>query len=811
MKVPLSWLKEYVDIGLSAKEVAHLLTMAGTEVAGIETIGDWGPCYIGLVRKIEPHPNADRLTLCTVDIGLEQLQVVCGAPNVSEGLKVPLAKVGAYIFNVHSRKHETLKQAQIRGVISQGMICSELELGLGQDHTGILALSGDAPVGKPLADYLGDQVLDLDVTPNRGDCLSMLGIAHEVAALTGAQVREPDASYPEVGEPVESITSVHLVDPNLCHRYTASLVSGIHVGPSPKWLQDRLLKVGMRPINNVVDVTNYVMLEYNQPLHAFDFDTLNERRIVVRRAKPGEVLTSLDGTERTLGPDMLIIADAKYAVGLAGVIGGANSEISSGTTTVLLESATFDPTNNRNTALALRIRTEATIRFEKGLRSELAPIALRRATQLIMETAGGVAAQGIIDIRPETDTGPSSVNLTESGMAKLLGIRFSRKQVEQVLTSLGFECKRVNGDNLRVTIPYWRSDISCENDLIEECARIIGYDQIPTTMLSTPIPHHKPQPHQVLREQIKDALASEGLQEVISYPLTDIESLNKASNPFDSPTALRLANPLNVRQQYLRTHLRASLLYTLASNQFILPSPLGLFEIGRVYLPRQDALPEEREMVVGTLMGPRCEPSWLDKDVFQVGFYDAKGIIDRLLSNLGISATYKLANDSPFAVGKGAIILDGNETIGIIGELHPTVLDSFGLNSSPAVMFELDLNKVLVAKGDAVRRYATLGRFPMAIRDLAIVVGLDIPAARVQQIMLNNPLAVQISLFDVYNGGNVPDGKRSLAYHIEFQAPDHTLTTKETNDALRAVLLSLEMEVGAVLRSSLLPSQEGIA
>ena len=365
MKVPLSWLKEYVDVTVPAEELARRLTMAGTEVSEVVTIGGWTSCYVGLVTGVEQHPNADRLSLCTVDLGNETMRVVCGAPNVAPGQKIAFARVGAELFNTHSGKVEPLKAARIRGVVSEGMICSELELGLGDDHAGIVVLPEDAPVSTPLSDYLGDQVLDLEVTPNRPDCLSILGVARESAALTGMTVQEPDSSYPEEGDAVESMVAVEIQDPDLCPRYTASLVSGIVVGPSPRWLQDRLAKAGLRPINNVVDVTNYVMLEYNQPLHAFDFDTLKGGVVIVRRAKAGETLRTLDGTERRLSPSMLVIADAEDPVAIGGVIGGARTEMTEGTTTVLLESANFDPVNNRRTSQTLKLGTEASVRFRE--------------------------------------------------------------------------------------------------------------------------------------------------------------------------------------------------------------------------------------------------------------------------------------------------------------------------------------------------------------------------------------------------------------------------------------------------------------
>jgi phenylalanyl-tRNA synthetase beta chain len=808
VKVPLSWLKEYVDIVVPVKELAHRITMAGTEVAEVATIGGWKDCFVGYVTGVEQHPNADRLTLCTVDIGSERVQVVCGAPNVAAKQKIAFAKVGAGLFNAHSGKVEALKAARIRGVVSEGMICSERELGTGDDHTGILVLPDDAPVGTPLSDYLGDYILDLEVTPNRPDCLSMLGVAHEAATLTGATVREPDCSYPEEGPPIETAASVEIADPDLCHRYTASMITGIKVGPSPRWLQDRLLKAGMRPINNVVDITNYVMLEYNQPLHAFDFDTLREGKVVVRRARPGEVLVSLDGVERSLSPSMLVIADARDAAALGGVIGSAHTEMTETTTTVLLESATFSPVNNRRTAQALRISTEASTRFEKGLRPELAPIALRRATQLIHQIAGGVVFRGILDVFPARDQyAVPTLTLTMGRLRKVLGIDLPIKRVEQALVSLGFLCDSLNGNALRVTVPYWRSDINIEDDLVEEVARVIGYEEIPTTMLSTPIPQYQPDPMQELKENVKDLLAACEMQEVITYSLTSLEGLQKVKALDSGVMPLKLANPMSDQQQYLRTTLRNSLLSTLAANRLHDQGPLAIFELGRIYLPRErdsqesGGLPEEREVAAGVLAGPQWDALKLSPgEEGHLGFYDAKGVVEKVLEELGVTAIYEPAQDPALHPGKCARVVAGDATLGVIGEIHPVVVEAFEIERGPVALFELDVENLLAATSQDVRRYSPVSRFPSATRDLSLVLDLNVPAARVQEVIMRQRLVDRVALFDVYSGKNVPAGKRSLAYHVYFQAPDRTLTTEEVNRASQNVLKALEREVGAELR-----------
>ncbi len=805
MKVPLSWLKEYVDIVVPVEELAHRLTMAGTEVGGINTIGGWKDCFVGQVAKVEKHPNADRLTLCTVDTGDERLQVVCGAPNVADLQKIAFARIGAVLFDTHSGRWEPLKAARIRGVVSEGMICSQQELGIGDDHTGILVLPEEAPVGTPLSDYLGDHILDLEVTPNRPDCLSILGVAREVAALTGATVREPDCSYPEDGEPVGNLVQVEIADPDLCKRYTASIVLGVEVGPSPRWLQDRLLKAGMRSINNVVDITNYVMLEYNQPLHAFDFQTLKEGRIVVRRARPGEVLLSLDGVEHKLSGSMLVIADARDAVALGGVIGGAQTEMAEGTTNVLLESATFDPINNRRTAQALHISTEASTRFEKGLSPELAPMALRRATQLIHQIAGGKAATGIIDVFPAGASYKApSLTLTMERLRKVLGVSLPIGKVEAALKSLGFLCQAGDGGTLNVTVPYWRSDIGLEDDLVEEVARIVGYDEIPTTMLSTPIPHQRPRYLEGMRDRAKDLLAAFGMQEVITYPVTSLENLTKVKAVDGGPKPLKLANPLSSQQGYLRTTLRASLLSTLAFNRPHEEGPICIFESGRVFLPEDGELPVEREVLAGLLSGPRGEPHWLSEggELGFLGFYEAKGIVEKLIDHLGIRE-WKIepAQDPILHPGKCAGISADGAPLGVMGEVHPGVAEDFGIEGSPVLIFELDLEALVKAVPEGEQRYSPLGRFPSATRDLSILVDREVPAATVEGIIANQALVSKVRLFDVYTGDNVAAGERSLAYHVYFQSPDRTLTAEEVNAALQDVLLALEREVGAKLRA----------
>ncbi|MDA1279838.1 MAG: phenylalanine--tRNA ligase subunit beta [Chloroflexi bacterium] len=486
MKVPVSWLSEYVDIDMSLDDLAHRLTMAGNEVTSIERTGWVDNVVVGLVKKVEPHPDADRLRLVRVDYGNGEAEVVCGASNVAEGQKIAYASIGAVLQDAYSDeagKTKTLKRSKIRGVVSDGMVCSVRELGIGDDHDGILVLDESARVGTPIGEVIGETVLEIELTPNRPDCLGIVGVARDVAAITGNVLQEPNIEYPATGPDVNDLASVEIADPDLCPRYTASVIENVRIGPSPAWLQDRLTAIGERPINNIVDITNFVMFELGQPLHAFDYDRVVDHRVIVRRARSGEKLVTLDDKERTLDDEMLLIADPDRGIGLAGVMGGANSEISDSTTTVLLESATFHGLNNRRTARGLELASQATLRFEKSLRSGLSEIGLRRATKLILEIAGGTAASGIIDVNPGAGKEQQSVRLESAHLEKLLGVELERARVEKTLSDLGFS---LNSDThgWDVEIPYWRPDISIPQDLIEEVARIIGYDNLPTTTLS---------------------------------------------------------------------------------------------------------------------------------------------------------------------------------------------------------------------------------------------------------------------------------------------------------------------------------------
>jgi len=798
MKVPLNWLKDYVDITLPPAELAQKLTLAGLEVEGMQVIGgSWDNIIIGQITAISPHPNADRLRLATVDLGKEKETVVCGAPNLVIGDKIAFARVGAHLINPHSSQTEELKPARIRGVLSSGMVCSEKELGISESHEGIMVLPAEAPVGMPLADYLGDTIFDIAVTANRPDCLAVIGIAREAAALSGQKVHIPEISYEETATPIDTQIAAEIADSDLCPRYCLSLITGVRAAESPRWLKERLLACGQRPINNIVDITNYVMLEYGQPLHAFDGEKIRGREIIIRRARDGETITSLDGVERKLNHDILVITDTERAVAIAGVMGGANSEITEGTTSILLEAASFNAANIHHTSRHLSLTSEASTRFERGISPELTLPALRHATQLISQLGGGEIAKGIIDVYPgKKEAKP--IKLPTAEVKRILGATFSLEQITGALTSLGFTCQ-AEGKQVQVITPYWRSDIRQAVDLIEEVARIIGYDQIPSTLLAQPIPHPDPAPILRIKKEIRQTLVGHGFQEVITYSLTGLEMLNKVGHPTDS--LIRLANPMTADQEYLRPSLRASLLTTLAANRRHEEGGLRLFELGKVYLPRGKDLPDEPEVLCGILSGPRVPKSWLGGDG-SFDFYDAKGVVEGLLAHLGVATGFETGNDEGLhPTRQAAIIIEDKGKavkLGVVGEVHPKVADAFEL-AGPVGLFELSVPALTpFTTGD--KAFQPIPRFPSTNRDLALVVDAAITHQRVRDIIRSFNLVSEATLFDVYSGKQVAAGKKSLAYRLVYQSPTHTLTDAEVNQVQAQILKRLEKELGAKLR-----------
>jgi phenylalanyl-tRNA synthetase beta chain len=804
MKVSLKWLKDYVDIKLAPEELAERLTMSGLEVKGIQTMGGtWDKVVIGEVIALNPHPNADRLKLATVDLGTEQVTTVCGAPNIELGQRVPFAHIGARLIDPHTEEATLLKPAKIRGVASEGMVCSEKELGISDSHEGILVLPHEAPIGAPLSAHLGDVIFDLDVTPNRPDCLSVIGVAREIAALIGEPLRLPKIDYKETEESIDSFASVDIVDADLCPRYCASLISGIKIASSPGWLQQRLNSCGMRPINNVVDVTNYVMLEYGQPLHAFDYHKLKGRQIIVRRARNGENIISLDGTKRVLNPDILLIADKEEAVAVAGIMGGLDSEVTGETDTILLESANFNQAAIRRGCSHLQLQSEASIRFDKGLNSKLPLLPLRRATQLLLELAGGRAAKGIIDVYPGK-LKPKPILLSDQEVKRISGLEVTIEEMLKVLKALGFECQEGDsGSQISVSMPYWRSDVKCSADLVEEVVRIIGYDKVPITRLGSPLPQQKsklsPSARQSnLREKLRNILAGFGFQEILTYSLVSLEKLQKLSPKLELKIPpLKVANPMTKEQEYLRTSLRSGLLATLSHNRKFEQAGIRLFEIGKVFLPRGKDLPEERDMLCAVLGGPSAELSW-QADKEPLDFFDAKGIVENILNQLGLKASFDIGDDEALFPGRGADIIVEDDKVGIVGDMHPRVAQAFELFGATCLI-EVDLEKVLT-KITKIKEYQPIPRFPSVTRDIALVIDEQVSYRTVENIIQGFPLVTQVTLFDLYRGEQIAEGKKSFAIRIVYQSAKHTLTDEEVDQTQEQMLAKLNQELGATLR-----------
>ncbi|TMB99838.1 MAG: phenylalanine--tRNA ligase subunit beta [Chloroflexi bacterium] len=803
MRVPLNWLADYVDIVLPPEELARRLTMAGVEVGDIMRSGEeWEGIRVAEVVKVDPHPDpeVERLRLATVELDEDERHtVVCGAPNIAPGQKVAFAGIGTRLIDGRTGEPTVLKAARKRGVESAGMVLSEKELGISEQHEGILVLPDEAEVGAPLSSVLGETVFDLDLTPNRGDLLSVLGVAREVAALSGGQVRDPSIEHAAEGKPIKGRVAVQIAAPDLCPRYVAALVENIKVTESPSWLQERLLAAGLRPINNVVDVTNYVMLEMGQPLHAFDFAGLRGGKIIVRRAGPGETLTLLDGTRREMTADMLVIADAQEARALAGLMGGSESEVTERTTAVLLESANFSPAGIRRTSQALKARTDASIRFEKGLSPRLPPIAAQRATKLLVEICGGHAAEGMIDVYPVKEK-EARVDLTQERLHRVLGVELPATKVRRVLESLGFGCRWVPPDRYIVRVPYWRTDVKIPDDLVEEVARIVGYDQLPTTLLSGEIPAFSPQPLLRLRETVRDALAAAGMQEVINYSLTTREALAKVLGPEELAInpPLRVANPMSREYDYCRPTLRASLLECLAKNVRSQPGMLSLYEVGRVYLPRDRELPREIESVCGLVTGRRPD-RWGQPTEDEAGFYDAKGLLENALDQLHLQAHYEDTIDYAFLPGRTAEVRTAGERIGLIGQLHPRVTGAFGIKADVA-MFELDLD-ALLPHVSSVPHYQPVSPYPSVEQDLAIILPEEVPAARAVQIIKSFKLVRDVRPFDEYKGTQVPRGHKSLAFAVSFHNPAGTLTDEQAGRERGRIIERLKRELGAEPRS----------
>ena len=810
MLVSLKWLRDYVDLpaDIDVGDLARRLTMASTEVEHVVRVGDeWDRelVTVGEVLAVDPHPDADRLLLATVNYGGDAPQrVVCGAPNLKVGQRIAFGREGSMLIDPRTGNRSKLKRARIRGVESSGMVLSEAELGISDQHEGIIELPSDAPIGTPLADYLGDVTLDVHTWPNRADTMSMVGMAREIAAIVGGSLTPPDESYAEGDRDAADAVAIEIEDADLCARYVGAVIEGIAVGPSPAWMQERLAAAGMRPISNVVDITNYVMLELGQPLHAFDLDTL-QGTVGIRLAHEGELLRTLDGQDRELLPETLLITDARGPIALAGVMGGEATEVTAGTTNVLLEAARFDPTSIRRTSTQLDLRSEASARFERGLSPELAGHAAARATKLFVELAGGTARKGFVDAYPSPHEN-AEVTITRHRLDTLIGVQVPSTEVETILGTLGFEVLSSAGEDpdgvFRVRAPWWRTDIAIADDIAEEVVRLAGYDRLPATSIRGRIAEWEPDPALELREALRNALVAAGLQEVVTYSLTTDEVLARVMAPEDLSTLkpLRVRNTLSSDRQVLRPTLRHALIEVVDRNVRAGVDEIAVFESGRVYLPLRegDPLPDEREMMVGALSGQDSD-RWGRPAGRQLDFYDAKGVLDAAFEALGIAVTYNSTTAYGMASGRVAELEVDGQPVGIVGDIAPDTLLEFGVEQ-PVTLFELDVGLLLERIGGR-RTVGRVSRFPTVMQDLAVVVDDDTPAGEVQALIEAGGLVQRADIFDVYRGDQLDAGKKSIGFAIRYQAPNRTLTTEDAKKEQDRIIRRLEKQFGATIRS----------
>jgi phenylalanyl-tRNA synthetase beta chain len=841
MKVPLSWLKDYVDIAIPVSEMAKRLTLAGLEVETIEYIGlpgaelEWDPekIVVGELRAVRHHPDADRLVLAEVEYGGPEPEVVVtGAPSLLEmrgqsdlQLKVAFAMEGVQLYDGHAegRVIRKLKKTKIRGVPSRAMACSEKELGLSDEHVDIIYLPDDAPVGTPLVEYMGDAVLEFDIKGPFGHLQSVFGIAREVTALLNGPLKrdvlEVLERHPAELTPTADFLELEIVDPELCPRYSAALIQGVEVKPAPFWMQMRLRLAGMRPINNIVDITNYAMLELGQPLHAFDYHVLRPRpgedrpAIIIRRAEPGEQMATLDGEIRTFDEQMLLITDGQGPVAVAGVMGGLESEVSDATTDILLESANFNFLNVRRTSRNLGLTSEASQRFGRRVDPELTVKAAARAAHLIAELGGGTVVPAIGDLYPGRQP-RRTIEFDPTQANRVLGVEVPTGEMVRILTSLEFQVSPSSSGGLTVTVPFHRLDVTQPTDLVEEVGRIWGYDRFPTTLMCDELPPQRPNLRLEGAERVRDLLVGCGLDEVITYSLVNINDEEKLHPGGATRPYLRVRNPLSSERAYLRQTLLPSLLNTTRENLRFLDR-VAVFEISAVYLPVEgQTLPDEPRRLGVVMTGPREAESWLaGQDRTPMDFYDLKGVVEALLAGLGLKGTFEPDGTSASSVephpafhpGRCARVtvasLTGDSVVGTMGELHPLARESFGLPDQPVCALEFDLDELLAAWG-APRRMTPISVHPPVYEDLAVVMDENVPAVHVRDLISQTgaPLVCSVVLFDVYRGEQVEVGQKSLAYRLTYQADDRTLTDKEVAKLRAKIVRRLERELGATLR-----------
>ena len=814
MRVPLSWLREYVAFDLSPRELAEELTMRGMEVSDLELdAGGWTDVVVGRVLQVERHPNADSLWLTKVDVGAAggELEIVCGAQNLEVGQLVPTALVGAVLPG-----DRRIERSKIRGVVSNGMLCSPIELGLGTDADGIKILGhGDEmAIGTPLAELLGETVLDVDVKPNRGDALSMVGLAREIAAFTGSELRSPDVAVSETDDDASSLVSVRIDEPELNPRFTARWFGGVANGPSPEWMQRRLIAAGMRPISAVVDVTNYVMHELGQPMHAYDADAIPGGRIVVRRARDGETLETIDHVERTLDDRMLVIADEQHAIGLAGIMGGAATEVNADTSNVILESAIFHGPTIRNTARRLGLRSEASMRHEKGIGNDLPRFALDRAARLIGEITGAHVARGIVDNDPEPKP-RRRVPISVGRVSRLLGLDLDPARVAELLRPLAFEVHG-DGDALEVGVPSHRLDVTSDADVAEEVARAYGYERIPGRLPRASLPPYRADPSEP-RHRVRRIMAGMGVDEMVSHALIGRADLERTRYRADDPELIHIFNPLSEDHAILRPNLYPSLLAGVAENARWRMADVRLFDLGKVYW-YQPGTPTPRDRradtagtgryeswELGVVLAGNAAPAFAGEEARRVDVADLKGVIDALHDALGAPRPAYRAEDVDSRhphrhPGRTGLVSDAaGRSYGSLGEVHPDVAEAWGLAGRP-VDASIDLDRLLDLV-PAERRSRPIAAAQPIDRDLAVVVDETTPVGEVLRVtrMSGGPLLAELRLFDEYRGEQIGPGRVSYALALRFQ-PETPTDLKGIEKALNKVQGSLRHHLGAEIR-----------
>lgn len=795
MKAPLNWLKDYVDIDVTTKEFSDAMTMSGSKVEGIEVQGEGiSNVVVGKITSIEKHPNADKLVVTQVDIGSEVIQVVTGAQNVKVNDYVPVALVGATLPGGIK-----ISKGKLRGVESNGMMCSIEELNLTREdfpdapEDGIYILEPGVELGKDIKEVMGinETSIEFEITSNRPDCMSILGLAREAAVTLKKEFKKPQLKVLEEGDEAKNYISVEIKDPDLCPRYAARVVKDVKIAPSPKWMRDRLRAAGVRPINNIVDITNYVMLEYGQPMHAFDLKDVQGNKIIVRRALDGETVKTLDDQDRNLDTSMLVIADENRAIAVAGVMGGANSEISDSTKTILFESANFNGASVRLTAKKLGLRTEASARFEKGLDAENVVPALERAVQLVEELGAGTVCKGIVDCYVKKPI-PVTLNLRPDKINAFLGTNISKAEMIEILKALEFE---IDESTNTVKVPTFRSDVEGEADLAEEIARFYGYNKIEPTLLSGKAATLGRKTYkQSIEDLIKDTMVSCGLYETFTYSFTSPKDFDKLNLPQDSSLrkAVVISNPLGEDYSIMRTTTITDMLKVISTNYNRRIEEARLFEMSLVYLPESlpiKELPKEKPILTIGMYG-------------KTDFYELKGTVEELLSRLGIEEyEFVPVKDNPtFHPGRTASLIIKGECVGIIGEVHPAVSEKFECPER-TYLAEIEIES-LVKNAALESEYKPLPKFPAVSRDIAMLVKDEIMVKQIEDIIKQRAgkILEDIKLFDVYKGKQVPEGMKSVAYSITFRASDRTLTDEEVGKAMTKILDGLKKNIEAQLR-----------